>query len=153
MTFCKNVAILLQHRARSDAMHKFRRIKMSPCENVPLCKIDPTCKSDPSCKSVTSWKSDPPCNSDAVQKFHLVQKSRRAKVSPRAKGTLRAKVSPRAKVTLVQKCRSCKSDPFPNGGHVVANIFLISSALTLSSSATAILSKLQIKQLFLFFGT
>ena len=42
MTFCKNVAILLQHCARSDAMHKFRRIKkcrlakMSPSAKVTL---------------------------------------------------------------------------------------------------------------------
>ena len=32
--FCKNVAILLQNRARSDAMHKFRRIKMLPCKII-----------------------------------------------------------------------------------------------------------------------
>ena len=69
MTFCKNVAILLQHRARSDAMHKFRRIKMSPCKNVR------SCKSDPSCKRV------------AVQKYPLVQKWRSCKRVARAKVT------------------------------------------------------------------
>jgi len=62
--------------------------------------VSPRAKESP-CKSVTS------CKRVAVQKCHLVQKRPFVQKCPRAK------VSLRAKVTLVQKCRSCKSDPFP----------------------------------------
>ena len=51
--FCKNVAILLQHRARSGAMHKFRRIKMSGAKMSPRAKVSPRAKESP-CKYVNS---------------------------------------------------------------------------------------------------
>ena len=68
-------------------------------------------------------KSDPACKRVAVQKWHLVKKWPFVQKCPRAK------VSPRAKVTLVQKCRSCKSDPFPYKTEVHKKVFYEKNSL------------------------